>query len=167
MTSWVWAPLPADPRGSRPHRSGTQCLDPGPSSTWGTFGLLPGSVSPSARGVGAGDHQALSAETWLAREPLAEGGVCVHTCVHVCASVCTAVPSPAPSGREEGIFGALGSAAVGLITGFQPRAGGHTLGRRGDQLRNPVIFQRLRASSKGGIQTFSPQAAEWTVVAPA
>lgn len=69
--------------------------------------------------------------------------------------MCTAVPSPgSPSGREEGIFGALGSTVVGLIIGFQPRAGGHALGGRGEQLRNPVIFQRLRASSKGGSRHF-------------
>jgi hypothetical protein len=71
----------------------------------------------------------------------------MYTYVHV-----RTQPSPfpwLPSGREEGIFGARGFTTVGLITGFQPRAGGHTLG--GLLLRNPVIFPRLRASSKGGI----------------
>lgn len=73
----------------------------------------------------------------------------MHSRVHAC--VCTAVPLPRlPSGREEGLFGALGSTVVGLITGFQLQAGGHALGR-GALLRNPVIFPRLRASSKGGI----------------
>lgn len=91
----------------------------------------------------------------------------MHACTRVCKCVHSCPLPWLPSGREEGIFGALGSTVVGLITGFQPRAGGHALGRRGELLRNPVIFQRLRASSKGGIQTFSPQAAEWTVVAPA
>lgn len=70
----------------------------------------------------------------------------MHTGVRVC--MCAAVPLPGE--REEGIFGALGSSVVGLITGFQLRAGGHALGR-GELLRDPVIFQRLRASSKGGI----------------
>lgn len=55
-----------------------------------------------------------------------------HVCTSVFTCVCarTAVPLPRlPGGREEGIFGALGSTVVGLITGFQLQAGGHALGR--------------------------------------
>lgn len=74
----------------------------------------------------------------------------VYTHVHVCAW-----PPPPPAPRREGgrdIWG-LGSTEVGLITGFQPRAGGHAPGR-GGPLGNPVIFRRWRASSKGASRHF-------------
>lgn len=54
-----------------------------------------------------------------------------------------------PSGREEGIFGAPGSTIVGLITGFQPRAGGHALRRRGSG-SEPCHFPTSAGLFKGG-----------------
>lgn len=73
--------------------------------------------------------------------PQAEGGMCVH----MCTCMCTAIPLPwLPGGREEGIFGALGSTVVALITGFQPRAGGHAWGGRG------CCSETLSFSSVGG-----------------
>lgn len=72
---------------------------------------------------------------------------------------------PAPRRREEGASGALGSSVVGLITGFQPRAGGRASGGRG-RLRT-LSFSSVCGLFRGGIQTCSPHAAEWTVVAPA
>lgn len=67
--------------------------------------------------------------------------------VHVCAWLS---PLPwLPGGREEGIFGALGSTIVGLITGFQLQAGGHAL-ERGCTAQKPCHFPESEGLFKGG-----------------
>lgn len=89
-----------------------------------TVGLSVGGCKPSPSAVG------ISLQGQGCRGATAEGA-CVCARVRACACVCTPPLPWLPRGREEGIFGALGSTVVGLITGFQPGAGGHALGRRG------------------------------------
>lgn len=82
-------------------------------------------------------------------QPSLERHMCVCTCSCVCA--CSGLPLlRLPGGRQEGIFGALGSTVVGLITGFQLQAGGHALGR-GCAAQKPCHFPASEGLFKGGI----------------
>lgn len=76
-----------------------------------------------------------------------------YVCAYMFMCVCTrsGLPLPRlPGGRKEGIFGALGSTVVGLITGFQLQAGGHALGR-GCAAQKPCHFPASEGLFKGGI----------------
>lgn len=122
-------------------------LDSVPSSTLGTSLLRPQFLRPCS-GVSAGDCKLSTSEVRVARQRRPQRS---HRLKAAC--VCTRVhshPLPwLPSGREEGIFGALGSTVVGLITGFQPWAGGHALGRRGSS-SEPCHFPTSAGLFKGG-----------------
>lgn len=87
----------------------------------------------------------------------------------LCARGDTCAPSiPSLAPRWKGGRGIWGPGLLRRRFNYRFSAAGRwaRIGKEGGSAE-PCHFPTSAASSKGGIQTFSPQAAEWTVVAPA
>lgn len=149
---------PRCPRQCRP-RSHSNAEPSRERCKWrGTSGPQPGPADTACAGSVA-QGQGRSAETrWSHRQSwpaCMRGDTCAHS-----------IPSLAP--RWKGGRDIWGPGLLRRRFNYRFSAAGRwaRIGKEGGS-SEPCHFPTSAASSKGGIQTFSPQAAEWTVVAPA
>lgn len=151
---------PQSPRRCRP-RSHSNAEPSRERCKWrGTSGPQPGPAGTACAGSVA-QGQGRSAETRWSHGQREAWPACMRgdTCAH-------SIPSLAP--RWKGGRDIWGPGLLRRRFNYRFSAAGRwaRIGKEGGS-SEPCHFPTSAASSKGGIQTFSPQAAEWTVVAPA